>query len=92
MFPSLFENIYLPDFFKNVPCRILITFNAWTSKAYAPYLAITTHYIDAPSDQLLDWELKSKLLGFKELQGSHTGANIAGKMVEVLDSVTSEIK
>ena len=27
----------------------------------------------------------SKLLGFEELQGSHTGANIAVRIVEVLD-------
>jgi hypothetical protein len=68
-----------------VPSRISITFDAWTSKAYDPYLAITAHYIDAPSDQPLEWELKSKLLGFEELQGSHTGANVAVKIVEVLD-------
>jgi hypothetical protein len=48
-------------------------------------LAITAHYIDAPSDQPLEWELKSKLLGFKELQGSHTSVNVAVKIVEVLD-------
>jgi len=68
-----------------VPSRILITFDAWTSKAYNPYLEITAHYINAPSHQPLDWELKSKLLGFEELLGSHTGANMDGKMVEVLD-------
>jgi hypothetical protein len=68
-----------------VPSRVSITFDAWTSKAYDPYLAITAHYIDAPSDQPLEWELKSKLLGFEELQGSHTGANVAVKIIEVLD-------
>jgi hypothetical protein len=72
-------------FFKNMPSQILITFNAWTSKAYDPYLAITAHYINAPSDQPLEWELKSKLLGFEGLQGSHTGANVTVKIVEVLD-------
>ena len=84
MFPSSFD-IILPDFFKNIPSRISIKFNAWTSKAYDPYLAITAHYINAPSHQPLDWELKSKLLGFEELLGSHTGANMASKMVEVLE-------
>ena len=60
-------------------------FDAWTSKVYDPYLAITAHYIDTPSDQPLEWELKSKLLGFKKLQGSHTSANVATKIIEVLD-------
>jgi len=74
----------LPNFFKNVPSRISITFDTWKSKTYDPYLAITAHYISAPSHHPLDWELKSKLLGFEELLGSHTGANMASKMVEVL--------
>jgi len=33
----------------------------------------------------MEWELKSKLLGFEELKGSHSGANVAVKIVEVLD-------
>jgi hypothetical protein len=43
------------------------------------------HYIDAPVDKPSEWELKSKVLGFEELQGRHSGANIAAKVVEVLD-------
>jgi hypothetical protein len=71
--------------FKNIPSKFSITFDAWTSKAYDPYLAITAHYINASPDQPLEWELKSKLLGFEELQGSYSGANVAVKIVEVLD-------
>ena len=52
---------------------------------YDPYLAITAHYIEAPTDQPTDWSLKSKLIDFKGLKGSHSGANIAAKIVEVLD-------
>jgi len=86
MFLSSFEHIYLPDFFfSNVQGKFSISFDAWTSKPYHPYLAITTNYIDVPSDQPSEWELKSKLMGFKELQGSHSGANIAVDIVEVLD-------
>jgi hypothetical protein len=40
-------------------------FDVWMSKAYDPYLAITAHYIDTLSDQPLEWELKSKLIGFE---------------------------
>ena len=46
---------------------------------------ITAHYVNVPSDQPLEWELKSKLLDFKELQGSYNGANVAIKIIEVLD-------
>jgi hypothetical protein len=83
--PILFNLFICLTIFKNIPSRISITFDAWTSKAYDPYLAITAHYIDVPLDQPLEWELKSKLLGFEELQGSHTGANVAVKIVEALD-------
>jgi hypothetical protein len=46
-----------------------ITFDAWTSKAYDPYLAITVHYIDSLADQPDKWQLKSKILAFQELPG-----------------------
>jgi hypothetical protein len=83
---SSFDHIpFCLTFFESVPSRVSVTFDAWTSKAYDPYLAITAHYVDALSDQPLEWELKSKLLGFEELQGSHTGANVAVKIIEVLD-------
>ena len=52
---------------------------------YDLYLAITAHYTDAPADQSMDWSLKSKLIGFEELKGSHSGAKIVAKIVEVLD-------
>lgn len=72
--------------------KISIKFDAWTSKAYDPYLAITAHYIDSPKDQPYEWQLKSKILGFEELQGHHTssGENIATTISDVLD--TYEIK
>jgi hypothetical protein len=65
-------------------------FDAWTSKAYDPYLAITAHYIDSPKDQPYEWQLKRKILGFEELQGRHSGENIATVISDVLD--TYEIK
>jgi hypothetical protein len=83
---SSFDHIpFCLTFSENMLSRVSIPFDAWTSKAYDPYLAITAHYVDAPSDQPLEWELKRKLLGFEELQGSHTGMNVAINIIEVLD-------
>jgi len=66
--------------------QISITFDAWTLKSYDPYLAVTAHYIvAAPSSQTFDWELKSWLLGFQEIQGNHGGANLAATILQVLD-------
>jgi hypothetical protein len=60
------------------------------SNSYDPYLGITAHYIDSPKDQPYEWQLKSKILGFEELQGRHSGENMASTISEVLD--TYEIK
>lgn len=62
-----------------------ITFDAWTSKAYDPYLAITVHYIDSPADQHDEWQLKSKILAFQELPGRHNGENLAATLAEALN-------
>jgi hypothetical protein len=62
-----------------------ITFDAWTSKVYDPYLAITAHYIDSPADQRDEWKLKSKVLAFQELPGQHNSENLATTLAEVLN-------
>ena len=62
-----------------------ITFDAWTSKAYDPYLAVTVHYIDSLVDQPDEWELKSKVLAFQELPRQHNGENLATTLAEVLN-------
>lgn len=55
---------------EDCPGKVSLTFDGWTSKIMTAYLAITAHYITA------DWELKSDLLSFQELEGSHSGENI----------------
>jgi hypothetical protein len=42
------------------------------------FLGITGHYIDA------DWKLKDILVDFIELQGSHSGENLANAFVKCL--------
>jgi len=62
---------------KNLPCKVSLTFEAWTSKPGDPYLSITGHYIDAPADCPNDWVLKTEQLSFEEIKGRHTGKNMA---------------
>ena len=62
-----------------------ITFDAWTSKAYDPYLTITVHYIDSLADQPDEWQLKSKVLAFQELPGRHNGENLATTLNEIIN-------
>ena len=42
------------------------------------YLAVTAHFFTA------DWELRSELLSFSELQGRHTGENISEELYNVI--------
>ncbi|KAF4609402.1 hypothetical protein D9613_012987 [Agrocybe pediades] len=64
----------LKEHFKSIPGCVSITFDAWTSKSYDPFLAITAHYVDSPKDAPQDWELASlKVLAFEQLNGRHTG-------------------
>ncbi|KAK2459325.1 hypothetical protein APHAL10511_008680 [Amanita phalloides] len=75
----------LKNHLKTVLSKFSITFDAWTLKAYNPCLAVTAHYIDTPPDQLNEWQLKSKVLALEELQGHHTGENMATKIIKVLE-------
>ena len=52
-----------------VPGKISISLDGWTSKHGLPFLAIRGHWVD---DQ---WQLKSKLLDFAYIEGSHDGQN-----------------
>jgi hypothetical protein len=68
-----------------VRSKISITFDAYTSRAGHPYLAITAHYIDVPSDSPSCWKLASDVLAFEHVPGSHTGTNLAAIIEGVVD-------
>lgn len=70
---------------QNLPGQISITFDAWTSDASDPYLAVTAHYIHSEVDQPNDWELRSKVLGYTEMRGNHSGANTAAIILRIVD-------
>jgi hypothetical protein len=71
--------------FQHLLGQISITLDAWTSKAYDPYLGVTAHYIDSPPQRPNEWTLKSDILGFTEIKGNHGGANQAATVLRVLD-------
>ena len=70
---------------QKIPSKISFTFDAWTSGPGDPYLSLTAHYIDAPADCPSAWVLKSEQLIFQEIQGRHTGKNMAEILSRVLD-------
>ena len=50
--------------------RINISFDAWSSKSYLPFLGVYGHYIDE------DYRFRNCLLGLKYLEGRHTGEKL----------------
>lgn len=68
-----------------MPGKISITFDAYTSRASDPYLAITAHYIDALPDSPSSWRLTSDVLAFEHVPGAHTGVNLASVIKDVVD-------
>jgi hypothetical protein len=70
---------------KRVPSKISFTFDAWTSAPGDPYLSLTAHFIDAPADHPDAWELKTEQLLFQEIQGRHTGKNMADILGRALE-------
>lgn len=62
-----------------------MTFDSWTSDAQDPYLSVTAHYIYAPPEAPNEWELQHKVIGYTEIEGSHSGANTAAVILRVVD-------
>ena len=63
---------------KDTPGRISFTFDGWTSSTLIPIIGITAHYIDN------DWTLRTNVISFAELQGSHSGDNIGQCLYDVV--------
>lgn len=62
----------------NVPGKISITMDAWTSKNSLAFLAIRGHWLD------LNWNYKSKLLDFAHIEGDHKGFSLSLIFAECL--------
>lgn len=70
---------------KDIPGRVSFTFDTWTSEAGYPYLSMTGHYIAGHKESPQDWELKSEQLGFTHIEGNHSGANLGGILIRIID-------
>jgi hypothetical protein len=70
---------------EKISSEISFMFNAWTSTLGDLYLLLMVHYIDVPADCPDAWELKYEQLIFQEIQGRHTGKNMADLLGCALD-------
>ncbi|NDV21078.1 hypothetical protein GO013_16860, partial [Pseudodesulfovibrio sp. JC047] len=64
------EKENLKNVFENIPGKLALTSDLWTSKQNVGYMAITSHYIDS------DWVMQKRMLAFSRLEFPHTGARI----------------
>jgi hypothetical protein len=61
-------------------------FDGWTSSTMKAYIAVTTHFITE------DWELRAELISFTELPGSHSGANMAAHIFDLMEAMITPAK
>jgi hypothetical protein len=56
----------------------------WTSGTGDPYISITAHYVDSPTEQPHEWTLKAEQLAFAPFEGNHSGLNMSNIVVETV--------
>ena len=80
------EKENLKQVFENIPGKLGLTSDLWTSKQNVGYIAITSHYIDS------DWVMQKRMLAFSRLEFPHTGSRIGTTILEKLREYKLENK
>jgi hypothetical protein len=57
---------------------VFLTSNIWSGNAKEDYLSVVVHFVTA------DWELEKRIIGFRLIDCSHSGVNIAERISLVL--------
>jgi hypothetical protein len=57
---------------------VAITSDIWSGNAKDDYLSVVAHYVN------VDWQLEKRIIGFMLIDESHTGHNIAERVIAVL--------
>jgi len=78
------ENV--KNYIKNIPGKISLTTDIWTSLKNEGFLGITIHFINE------EWVLKHFTLDIFKFKGSHTGQAIADEIYRVLSEFSLENK
>jgi len=70
---------------KNSLGHVSFTSDIWSQQNLKSYMAVTAHYAaKSPSGHLV---LKSQLIAFRHLHGSHTGINIGKVFVQIIKEI-----
>lgn len=80
------EKENLKNLFTNIPGKLALTSDLWTSKQNVGYIAITSHFIDS------DWVMQKRMLAFSRIEFPHTGARIGSTILEKIREYKIENK
>jgi hypothetical protein len=58
---------------------VSLTSDIWSDNAKEDYISVVAHYVGA------DWELHKKVIGFRLIEASYNGENIAEKIASVVE-------
>ena len=68
----------IKNYIKNIPGKVSITTDLWSSLKNESFLGITIHFVDE------NWVLRHFTLDILKFEGSHTGQLIADKIYNIL--------
>ncbi|KAL6509187.1 hypothetical protein OROGR_022497 [Orobanche gracilis] len=68
----------LKEVLRNVPGRICLTTDMWTSIQTLGYMCLTAHYVDS------SWTLHSKVISFLHLESGHSGYEMYSAILRLL--------
>ncbi|BAF22021.1 Os07g0582100 [Oryza sativa Japonica Group] len=63
----------------NSASSIALTSDIWSGHAKEDYLSVVAHFVNS------DWQLEKRVLGLRLIDESHTGANIAERVIAVAE-------
>ena len=69
---------------QEIPSRISIVHDGWSTKRRRPFSSICIQYIHSDPDTPRIWTLKNQLLNFKRTIGRHTGILVGQELVDVV--------
>jgi hypothetical protein len=67
--------------------KISFTTDVWTDLDMKGYMAVTAHWLQKASLQQSNLTLRSDLIGFVHVPGSHTGERLAEVFLFILDRI-----
>jgi hypothetical protein len=60
--------------------------DGWSSLSSCnPYLGVTVHWVHSAPESPTEWSLRTLLLAFWEVQGNHSGDNLAKIVLGIFD-------